>query len=144
MDLFQQLDIIYKQNFFDGETDLGALMVICSLYYITEDGTIYYDETIKNFTPNKVIASICLVKDNHICLIATLDKFKSKGYAYNMLKVICERIPKLNLYVRYSNSNAQNLYLKCGFVKKNEVMNFYHYYRNGIEYLESGIFMERE
>lgn len=127
MKLIDEIYNVIKGNFYENETDINSLIETCSLYFITENHTIYYVEKIDKNTICDTITSLCFISKNTLCCVCTNKNFQRKGYSKQILSNILLRYDYLNLCVRVSNYSAIKLYLELGFVIKKLYDNFYSY-----------------
>lgn len=126
--LYSQLSDIVNKNFADGEVKLDLLIEMLSLFYILEDGTVFFLEKVTNITTEKDIASFCFYSNNTktLNLFATKDEYKKQKYGKTLLGMIISKIGKCILHVRISNFAAIKLYEGLKFQKICQIKDFYH------------------
>ncbi len=124
-------------NFIKGEVNERDILTLCSVFYITEDKQILYQEDrILEEKTNFVITASCFVKSNKIILFSVRRSYQRMGYGECLLSFVLSKYNNLELFVRESNRPALSLYKKLGFKEIRTVENFYFYTRkneNGIE-----------
>jgi len=133
-----EIKFILTTNFPPKELFINNYHNDCNCYVISSKNIIYKIE--RNTKINFKIASVIFIKkeDNGICMFATSNKYKRKGFGKNLFKYIVENFENLYLYVRISNLSAIELYKSFGFQIIEEFENFYEY----TDYNESSYLMK--
>lgn len=110
----------------------------CKCFAISDEKNVYEIE--EDTFPDFSVAAILFLQNNCIVRLATDVQFMNKGYASELLKTVISiyKNNKLNLHVRISNIYAIKLYEKCGFLKKEQIANYYKFTNNN----EDAFYME--
>lgn len=127
MRLYQQFSNIIDGQFAENEVVIESLIIHCSLYYIMSNGKIYFHNRIIDVDIDGDIASLCFVRNNHIFLICTSERYRGMGYARTLLSNVLNIIKKAKLNVRVSNTTAIGLYISLGFQQSRIKRNYYNY-----------------